>query len=114
MKLSSAPFTKILRGEKTIEVRLNDPKRQILKLGDDIEFSENEHPEHRMLARIEELLYYPTFEALYSNHDLVLFGGESKEFLLQAIRRFYSPADEARYGVVGIRIRLIDDSHKSR
>jgi len=39
MKLQPSPFEKIKNGSKTIEVRLNDEKRQLLKVGDEIQFS---------------------------------------------------------------------------
>ncbi len=39
MKLLPAPFEKIESGQKTIEIRLFDEKRQELQIGDTIEFS---------------------------------------------------------------------------
>ena len=39
MKLNASPFEKIKNGTKTIELRLNDEKRQQVKTGDFIEFS---------------------------------------------------------------------------
>ena len=38
MKLKRAPFDKIRNGSKTIELRLNDEKRQKVNIGDFIEF----------------------------------------------------------------------------
>ena len=113
MKLQSAPLKKIRCGQKTIEVRLNDPKRRLISVGDVVEFSENDYPDHQVLTRVQALLYYPTFVDLYTSHDPTLFGGESREFLLNQIRQFYSPADEEKYGVVGIRIQLIDENDES-
>ena len=39
MKLNNKPFEKIKKGTKTIELRLNDEKRQLLKVNDYIEFN---------------------------------------------------------------------------
>lgn len=39
MKLNSEPFLKIADGTKTIELRLNDEKRRLIKVGDYIEFT---------------------------------------------------------------------------
>lgn len=107
MKLGSVPFDLIGRGKKTIEARLCDEKRQTLSVGDEIVFSEVNHLEHTIRARVIELLRYPTFAELYAAHDPALFGGASQEELLYAIRRIYSEEEEQKYGVIGIRIELV-------
>ena len=38
MKLQQEPFRKVMAGDKTIELRLNDTKRQRIRAGDQIEF----------------------------------------------------------------------------
>ena len=42
MKLAKAPFDKIAHGQKIIESRLFDEKRQLINIGDDIEFTQND------------------------------------------------------------------------
>ena len=42
MNLSPVPFEMIKSGQKTIELRLNDEKRQRIKTGDTIIFSNTE------------------------------------------------------------------------
>ena len=42
MKLVQHPFEMIRSGQKTIEIRLNDEKRQRIKLDDYIEFTQIE------------------------------------------------------------------------
>jgi ASC-1-like (ASCH) protein len=42
MKLNVEPFNKIKSGKKTIELRLNDEKRQLVKIKDLIEFTNRE------------------------------------------------------------------------
>ena len=39
MNLNNRPFKSIKEGTKTIELRLNDEKRSLLKVGDEIEFT---------------------------------------------------------------------------
>ncbi len=107
MKLSAEPFGKIARGEKVIESRLYDDKRWKLSIGDEIEFSENEHPENKVLARVVGLLRYKSFRDLFAENEPALFGGDSREFLLRQIRQFYSEEDEKKYGVLGLRIAVI-------
>lgn len=108
MKLSVEPFEKIAMQAKVIESRIYDEKRQQIALGDEIEFSENDNPEKKVRARVKGLLHYQSFKELFADHDPSLFGGESKEFLLNQIKQFYSDEDEQKYGVVGIRIEVID------
>ena len=42
MKLNNEPFINIKNGTKTIELRLNDEKRRLLKVNDLIEFTNRE------------------------------------------------------------------------
>ena len=51
MKLQLNPFEKIQSGTKTIELRLNDEKRQLLSVGDKIEFSLVDNPEKKDFDR---------------------------------------------------------------
>jgi ASC-1-like (ASCH) protein len=108
MKLSSEAFGKIARKEKVVESRLYDEKRQTIQLGDEIEFSENDKPENVVRVRVIGLLRYQVFQDLFRDHEPTLFGGERRDFLLQNIKSFYSDENEQKYGVVGVRIEVID------
>lgn len=108
MKVSAEPFEKIARKEKVIESRLYDEKRQQIAIGDEIEFSENEHPENKVRTRVKGLLRYQSFADLFADHEPTLFGEESREFLLNQISQFYSDEDQRKDGVVGFRIEVLD------
>ena len=108
LKLSTGPFNIIKAGEKVIESRLYDAKRQRISIGDEIEFSENDKPENKVLTEVTGLLRYQSFKELFANHHPSLFGEESREILMLQIRQFYSEEEENKYGIVGIRIQLID------
>ena len=109
MKLGHEPFCAIKEGRKTIESRLYDEKRQQITVGDEIIFSENDHPENTVRAKVVNLLRHPTFKELFVNNDSRLFGGErNQDQLLEQIKQFYSDEDEQKYGVVGIKITVID------
>ena len=60
MRLVDFAFREIKNGRKDIEVRLNDPKRQLIKIGDIIEFS---HIDTGELLRVKviNLYKYKTF-----------------------------------------------------
>ena len=106
MKLASEPYNKIVSGRKRIESRLYDEKRQQISIGDTIIFSENNKLENTATTIVKGLLRYQTFKELFADHDLALFGEESRDFLLNQIKQFYSDDDEQKYGVVGIRLEL--------
>ena len=108
MKLSTEPFEKIVRKEKVIESRLYDEKRQQIAIGDEIEFSENEHPENKVRTRVKGLLRYQSFKDLFADHEPALFGGESRDFLLNQIEQFYSDEDQQKNGVIGFRIEVLN------
>lgn len=107
MKLSAEPFKKIVRKEKVIESRLYDDKRKQIAVGDEIIFSENDHPENNVRTRVVGISLYESFDDLFADNEPALFGGESREFLLNEIRQFFSAEDEKRNGVVGFRIEVL-------
>jgi ASC-1-like (ASCH) protein len=108
MKLATEPYNKITSGKKVIESRLFDEKRQIISIGDQIIFSENNKPENNVTTIVKGLLRYQTFKELFADHNPSLFGEDSRDFLLKQIKQFYSDEDEQKYGVVGIRLQLLD------
>ena len=108
MKLATDPYGKIASGKKVIESRLYDEKRQQISIGDHVVFSENDKPENTISTVVKGLLRYQTFNELFADHDPALFGEESRDFLLNQIKSFYSDEDEQKYGVVGVRLELID------
>lgn len=108
MKLATEPYNNIVSGKKVIESRLFDEKRQQIAIGDQIIFSENDKPENSVTTVVKGLLRYQTFNELFADHNPSLFGEESREFLLNQIKQFYSDEDEQKYGVVGMRIQLLD------
>ena len=114
MKLSAEPFKKISSGAKVIESRLYDEKRQQIKIGDEIEFAANEDPNVKAQTRVKGLLLYQSFKDLFADHNPLLFGEESRDFLLNQIKQFYPDEDETKYGVVGIRIELVDKTLKNQ
>ncbi len=108
MKLATGPYSKIESGTKVIESRLFDEKRQQISIGDYIVFSENENPENTVTTVVKGLLQYQTFKELFADHDPALFGEESRDFLLNQIKSFYTDEDERKYGVIGVRLERVD------
>lgn len=107
MKIGMEPFNKIMTGKKIIESRLYDKKRRQIKVGDYIQFSQNQYENKTFLVIVKSLHIYPTFNNLFSDFPLLFFGRKSKKSLLAEIHSFYYFQEEKRYGVVGIKIKKI-------
>lgn len=107
MKLDSYSFKRIKNGNKTIELRLFDEKRKKLNLGDYIDF---ENSNDKCSVEIIGLFRYNTFKRLLDDFDMSYFGREinysKKEFLIE-MREIYSFENEKKYGVLGIKMKLI-------
>ena len=106
MKLNDDPFERIKNGTKTIEFRLYDEKRRKVKIGDKIEFSKLPDLQEKILVDVLDLYTEPSFEELFEK----LY--EDKERAKQKANdmyEIYSPENEKKYGVVGIKIKLVDN-----
>ncbi len=105
MKLQSGPFEKIKNGSKTLEIRLNDEKRQLVKVGDNIEFSLISDSTQKMLTVVEGLFCFATFRDLYEAFDPAVYGRSTKDEYVN-MYEYYSKEDEVKYGVLGIKIKV--------
>lgn len=107
LQLATVPFNAITSGQKVIESRLYDDKRQLIKIGDIIEFTNRESPDQKVLVKVIDLLRYETFRDLFSDNNPAKFGGESVEWLESQIKEFYSLDEQKQNGVVGIEFKLM-------
>ena len=107
LQLATVPFKAITSGQKVIESRLYDDKRQLIKIGDIIEFTNRESPDQKVLVKVIDLLRYETFRDLFSDNNPAKFGGESVEWLESQIKEFYSLDEQKQNGVVGIEFKLM-------
>ena len=107
LKLAPEPFNAITSGNKTIESRLYDEKRQKIQLGDEIIFTNRDNLSQIATVKVVGLLRYATFHDLFSHNDPQKFGGESVKWLESQISEFYSIEDQQLYGVVGIEFTLM-------
>lgn len=102
-------YDKIKTGEKVIELRLNDQKRQLMKIGDIIRFGLEPERNEYVEAKIIGLIKYRDFKSLLNDIPLNLLGfnNMTKEDVLTLLHDIYTEYDEKRFGVIGIRIELI-------
>ena len=108
MKLHPSTFLKIKSGVKTIELRLYDEKRQKIREGDIINFTNTSSGE-RLEASVIKLHLFPSFEALYHTLPLLKCGYMAEDVAgahPSDMGQYYSAEEQAEYGVVGIEIAL--------
>lgn len=65
--LKPKPYNAMEEGYKTIEMRLNDEKRQLLAIGDFIIFTNTEDKNKSLLTIIKDLKRYSSFKELYED-----------------------------------------------
>lgn len=105
MKLQTKPFELIKNKNKNIEMRLYDEKRQKIKIGDKIVFTNIETNE-KIEVMVIGLHIFSSFEELYKHFDkeeLGYFKNEVADF--RDMQKYYSKEDEEKYGVVGIEVK---------
>lgn len=109
MYLNDRPFNRIKAGIKTIELRLNDEKRQLLRENDLIEFTNRETLED-IIVEIEGLYKYPNFEELYKHFDKISMGYDKDDIANpEDMEQYYSKDKQNKYGVVGIKVKIVSD-----
>ena len=106
LKLATEPFNAIISGNKTIESRLYDAKRQKIQIGDRIIFTNRDNSEQTVTTEVVGLLRYATFRDLFSHNNPRKFGGDNVEWLENQISEFYSLSDQLENGVIGIEFEI--------
>ncbi len=108
MHLQKTPFENIKCGKKTIEMRLNDEKRSVIKENDIIIFIKIGSNTEYLKTRVKALHKYKNFEELYKNFDKISLGYAKNEIAKPDDMTKYYPKEEIeKYGVVGIEIEII-------
>ena len=106
MKLKEQYFNCIKDGSKKYEIRLNDEKRQLIKVGDFIEFQKEPELKDKIIVKVEELLYFNNFNELLNTLDISLLAPSnvSKEDLNNDLNRFYPIDKQEQCGVLAINL----------
>lgn len=99
-------YQKIVSGVKTIEIRLNDEKRQLLKVGDPLIIQKEPDRYENLRATITDLITANSFKELLKVAKVKDCGFDSEQECLETLRKFYSEESEKYYGVVGIKIKI--------
>ncbi len=108
MNLCSEPYQMIKSGQKTVEMRLFDERRKGLQKGDHIIFHCPDYQED-LKVEVMEIKTYRDFEELYAHYSSREIGyrynekPDPKDML-----QYYSEQKISQYGVMAIRIRLLE------
>ena len=109
MNLNNDPFNRIKDGTKSIELRLNDKKRQQLKENDLIEFT-NRTTLEVIIVEVVKLFKYSNFDELYKYFDKISMEYDKDDIANpKDMEKYYSKEEQDKYGVVGIEIRVIEN-----
>ncbi|MCR6848077.1 MULTISPECIES: ASCH domain-containing protein [Bacillus] len=108
MGLYNKPFQSIQSGKKVYEVRLYDTKRQLIKQGDHIVFT-NLTTAATMTVKVTKIKRYESFKVMYEQIDKKLLDCEndSLEEMLKSTYKIYTKEQEKKWGTVAIRIEVI-------
>lgn len=112
MKLNEGPYRMISSGTKTVEVRLYDEKRRTLKEGDIIIFGELPSLQNTLCRRISRVVRFGSFAELfraYPNEAVGCGEGDNAGDFTHAMRKYYTEADEKKYGVCAIELLPCDN-----
>ena len=110
MRLHNDPFLKIKGGTKTIEMRLYDDKRRLIKENDIIEFTNRANNE-KICSKVIKLHIFNSFEELYKHFSKISLGYNEDEIANpKDMKLYYSKEEQDKYGVVGIEIKLIKNT----
>ncbi len=107
LQLTSEPFEAIVSGQKSIESRLFDKKRQLIQLGDTIVFTNRDNIKQTIMVRVVGLLRYKTFHDLFTHNNPSKFGGKSIRLLESQINEYYSINEQHKNGIIGIEFELV-------
>ncbi len=108
MHLNEQAFRLILNGNKIYEVRVNDPKRRKVSIGDRIDFYTIDESE-TFSARVIKKDFYKTFYEMAKSLDPTQLGFDESatpEEVADYYSQIYSKEEEARFGVVAFKILI--------
>lgn len=106
MTLYHGPFLAITEGRKTVEMRLNDEKRRLVKPCDLIVFTDKDTKEEAVVE-IEGLQAFPSFDELYASYSKQAIGYQKDEKAdPRDMLEYYRREDIKKWGALAIKIKL--------
>jgi ASC-1-like (ASCH) protein len=111
MNLSEPWFTLITLGLKTVEGRLNKGRFKEMKVNDILEWQNEDFKPRKILTRLTSKKEYSLFEEYLKGEglDKCLPGMPTIDHGLSVYYKYYKKEDEKEFGVVAIRLELLND-----
>lgn len=108
MRLDMGPFNEIKNDIKHFEYRLNDEKRQLIKVKDTIRFLKRPEEQEFIDVEVLELRHYPDLFSMCEDtfNDYLYLKYKTVQESVDAIN-YYSSEDIQKYGCLAIKIKLI-------
>ena len=107
MRLNPDAFAAMDAGRKTVELRLYDEKRRRIQAGDVIRFESTDDESDVLYAQVTGMRFFASFDELYAALPLAACGYTEAEIKTASPRdmdAYYSPEEQAKWGVVGIEL----------
>ena len=114
MRLDGTYYRMIAEGVKTVELRLLDEKRRLLRPGDTLTFVNRDDERERTCTRVEKMHVAGGFDELLFDPDMLKKSGLSRFGPLGAeelMETYYPTAEQRRLGVVGIEVKLVSNDN---
>lgn len=110
LNLAPIYFELISSGEKVLEGRLNDEKRQAFEIGDEILFFKEPEKKETLRAEILDKYFFKDFEEMAESLDKAELGfdGKTKEQMIDTYYGIYPKEKTLATGVVIFRIKKLN------
>ena len=107
MSVKQPYFNQLKDGKKTIELRCFDEKRQKIKMGDYIVFTDSANKKESLQAKVTNLYWEKDFNSLSKKIQPYQAGFRTKDDLTHTLAEFYSEEEQQKFGVLGIEIMRV-------
>ncbi len=97
------PFERIIAKTKKFEIRLNDEKRQKVKVGDRIKGVLRDDEDKYFISEITGLSYFKKWEDLF-----YAFGDQISEHDKEILERVYTGEKLEKYGILIMHFKLLN------
>ncbi len=108
MSLRHEYYEMLTSGDKDVELRLYDEKRQKMHNGDTVLIYDAQNRADYIRCKIVRLHIAKSFADLTKKISISRTGFSSLGALTSAVSQFYNPDQESKYGIVGIELEIVE------
>ena len=96
--------------KKIYEIRLNDEKRKLIRVGDFIVFRKEPALTEEIKTEIKDLIIFNSFDSMVESLSSreIGFDNSNKKEIVDVYHQFYSKEDEQKFGVLAIKLDIIN------